>query len=181
MSRIGKQPIQIPTNVQITENDGFIVVKGPKGELTRQLHPQVKMTMDDGVLKFSVQDETDKKQCALWGLYRNLVNNMVIGVTDGFTRQLEINGVGFKAEVGVGKLTLNVGFSHPVVFPIAAGVNVVVAKNIITLTGIDKDLLGQVAANIRKIKKPEPYNGKGIKYVEEVIRRKAGKSVTKSE
>ncbi len=181
MSRVGKQPIVIPAGVQVTLDDLLLIVKGPKGELRREINRLVKLAIADNVITVTVKNEVNKKERALWGLYRNLIANMIIGVTAGFEKKLEINGVGFKAEAGTNKLTLNVGFSHQVIFPLPEGIKVEVAKNIISVSGIDKELVGQVSANIRKIKKPEPYNGKGIKYVDEVIRRKAGKSVTKSE
>jgi len=128
-------------------------------------------------LIFSVENPDNKDEKALWGLARNLVNNAVVGVTEGYTKVLEINGVGFKAAVQGKKLVLNVGFSHPVDYPFPEGINIVVEKNQITITGIDKQQVGQVAAEIRSIKKPEHYKGKGIKYVDETIRRKAGKVV----
>jgi len=179
MSRIGKQPIIIPSNVNITLTDKDIIVKGPKGELTQALHKLVKIEKTDSEIIVKVGDPEEKNQRALWGLYRRLINNMVIGVTDGYSRQLEVNGVGFKA-VMVGKvLNLALGFSHPINFDPPKGIEISVEKNIITISGFDKQLVGQTAADVRAFKKPEPYKGKGIKYTDEVIRRKAGKTATK--
>lgn len=179
MSRIGKQPITIPAGVTVTIDGALLHVKGPKGELTQKIHPQVIVSQQEGVLTINIKDEADKSQRALWGLFGSLVNNMIIGVTEGFTKQLDITGVGFKAAVAGGSLVLNVGFSHPVNFQIPKGIDIKVDGNVITVTGIDKQLVGEIAAQIRKIKKVEPYKGKGIKYVGEVVRRKAGKAAAK--
>ena len=176
MSRIGKQPIIIPTGVEVKINEGLIVVKGPKGQLEQKIHPQVKLDLVDGAINVSVQNSVDKLQRALWGLFASLIRNMVIGVTEGFTKQLEINGVGFKASVSGNKLILNVGFSHPVEYNTPAGIEIKTEGNLITVSGSDKQLVGKVAAEIRKTKKPEPYKGKGIKYIDEQVRRKAGKA-----
>lgn len=179
MSRIGKKTIEIPDKVEIKLAGDMVIVKGPKGELTQVLHPVVHVNINDSQVNISVDDPTEHKQNALWGLFRSLINNMVVGVTRGFERKLEINGIGYKAVVRGKKLILNVGYSHPVEFELPAGIEATVEKNIITLAGSDKQVVGEVAANIRKIRKPEPYKGKGIKYVEEVLRRKAGKTATK--
>jgi large subunit ribosomal protein L6 len=180
MSRIGKQPITIPAGVTVTIDGLLLHAKGPKGELSQKIHPQVLVTQQDGVLTVNVKDEDDKSQRALWGLFGSLVNNIIIGVTEGFTKQLDIAGVGFKAVVTGGNLVLNVGFSHQVNFPVPTGIEIKVEGNVITVTGIDKQLVGETAAQIRKVKKVEPYKGKGIKYVGEVVRRKAGKAAAKS-
>jgi len=179
MSRIGKQPITIPAGVTVTIDGSLLHAKGPKGELTQKIHPQVIVSQQEGVLTINIKDETDKSQRALWGLFGSLVNNMIVGVTEGFTKQLDITGVGFKAAITGGSLVLNVGFSHPVNFPIPKGIDIKVDGNVITVTGIDKQLVGEIAAQIRKVKKVEPYKGKGIKYVGEVVRRKAGKAAAK--
>jgi len=180
MSRIGKQPITIPAGVTVTIDGLLLHAKGPKGELSQKIHPQVSVTQQDGVLTVTVKDEDDKSQRALWGLFGSLVNNIILGVTEGFSKQLDITGVGFKAAIAGGNLVLNVGFSHQVNFPVPQGIEIKVEGNVITVTGIDKQLVGETAAQIRKIKKVEPYKGKGIKYVGEVVRRKAGKAAAKS-
>lgn len=180
MSRIGKQLINIPAGVDFKIDNGVIVIKGPKGELRQAGHPKVTVEVVEGNITVKVQDETDKSQKALWGLYGSLVKNMVIGVTTGFVEKLEINGVGMKAASSGNKLTLNVGFSHPVEYNIPEGMQITVEGNIISIGGIDKQIVGEVAAQIRKIKKVEPYKGKGIKYVGEQVRRKAGKAAAKS-
>lgn len=181
MSRIGKQPINIPAGVTVTIDDKFITVKGPKGELRQALHPQVQVVQQDSIITITILDEEAKSQRALWGLYGSLIRNMVIGVTEGYQTKLEINGVGFKAAAqGSNKLVLNVGYSHPVNFDVPAGIAVAVEANIITVSGIDKQQVGEIAAQIRKVKKVEPYKGKGIKYVGEIVRRKAGKAAAKA-
>lgn len=179
MSRIGKLPIKMLEGVEIKLADGFVSVKGPKGELKQKLHPAVKVEIkpEEKVVLVTVKNSEEHKQNALWGLFRRLIDNMVLGVTQGFEKKLEINGIGYRAAVGGKKLTLHVGYSHPVVFEIPSGITCQVMENIISLTGADKQLVGEVAANIRRIRKPEPYLGKGIKYSDEIIRRKAGKTV----
>jgi len=185
MSRIGKQPVIIPEKVEVKLDGDVVVVKGPKGELKRAIPADVKVevTEEDGnkVVKVSVPDSTDKAQNAIWGTIRSIVNGMVAGVTEGFEKKLEIVGVGYKAAAAGKKVTLNVGYSHPVEFELPEGIDAAVEKNIITITGIDKELVGQVASNIRKVRKPEPYKGKGIKYIDEVVRRKAGKAAKAGE
>lgn len=181
MSRIGKQPITIPENVEVNIGDGRITVKGPKGELTQDIHRLVEVEKKDGQIFVLVKNPEQKQQRALWGLFRKLFYNMILGVTANFSKQLEINGIGYKALVSGDKLILNIGYSHVVEYEIAAGINIKVEKNIITITGADKQLVGQTAAKIRAFKKPEPYKGKGIKYVGEVIRRKSGKTTVKGE
>ena|SRR3989338_6985533 len=181
MSRIGKKPIPVPDAVSVKIDNQKVVVSGPKGNLEIQIHPIVGIEMKDKALILSVKDPENNKQKALWGLMRNLVRNMVDGVVKGFSKKLEIIGIGFKAEVKKDILVLNVGYSHQVNYHIPKGIEIKVEKSIITVSGIDKQLVGQTAAEIRDIKKPEPYKGKGIKYVDEIIRRKACKAVVKSE
>lgn len=177
MSRIGKKPIKIPEKIELKLLADSIEVKGPKGVLQQSLVPEVLVEVKDNEAFVKVKNGAKKRERALWGLYRSLLNNMVKGVVDGFSKQLEINGIGYKAQVQGANLVLNVGYSHPVTYKIPEGITITIEKNIITVNGIDKQKVGQVAAEIRAIKKPEPYKGKGIKYLDEVIRRKAGKSV----
>ncbi len=179
MSRIGKQPIKIPSGVDVTITDGVIHVKGPKGELSQRLHPMVIVAQEDGVLTVSVKDPAELEQKALWGLFRKLISNMVVGTTDGFLKKLEINGVGYKAEMKGKMLVLQLGYSHPIEFTVPAGLEISVEKNVVTITGADRQVVGQIAAEIRSLRKPEPYKGKGIKYQDEIIRRKAGKTAAK--
>jgi len=179
MSRIGKQIIEIPQGVTVTATDKEITVKGPKGELKKDLHQLVTVTVADNTATVSVQKEDDKKERSLWGTFASHVKNMVVGVTEGYEKKLEINGVGYRVAKQGTDLKIEVGFSHPVIFKMPAGTNAEVDKNVITITGIDKELVGHVAAEIRSIKKPEPYKGKGIKYIDEIIRRKAGKTAAK--
>lgn len=181
MSRLGKLPIELPAGTSVKLESGFIMVKGPKGELKTKLHDAVKVELNDKEIKLSIANASDGGEKALWGLFRSLIKNMVIGVNQGYEKKLEINGVGYRAAVSGGKLTLNLGFSHPVVYDLPAGIKAEVQENNITLSGIDKYLVGETAAQIRKIRKPEPYKGKGIKYADEVIRRKAGKTAGKTE
>jgi len=181
MSRIGKKPIIIPAGVEARVEGKKIFIKGPKGALDLTIHNLVSASLGeaDGVkaIQLTVTDQEDVKQRALWGLTGRLISNMVKGVTAGFEEKLEINGVGFRAAMSGNKLKLEVGFSHPVEYLMPQGISAAVEKNIITISGFDKQLVGEVAAQIRKIKPPEPYKGKGIKYIDEVIRRKAGKAV----
>lgn len=177
MSRIGKKIITLPANVQVTINGQDVTVKGPKGTLALIMPAATTLVQNGQELNVTIADETNKDQRALWGLARSLVNNLIVGVTEGFKVQLEINGIGFKAAMQGKDLVLNVGFSHPVVYKAKDGIAFSVEKNVITIEGIDKQLVGQTAAEIRHIKKPEPYKGKGIKYSDETIRRKAGKVV----
>lgn len=177
MSRIGKKPITIPPGVEISFNDHVFKCKGPKGELICHVHPTVNVEKKDNTLEISINDKEDLSQKALWGTMRQIIANNIEGVLNGYQKQLEIKGVGYKAELKGDTLMLSVGYSHDVKFPLPKGLKGSVEKNIITLEGIDKQLLGETAANIRKVRKPEPYKGKGIKYVEETILRKAGKQV----
>ena len=180
MSRIGKRPIQIPEGVEVKIEDQKVTVKGPKGELTCEVASEILVEKKDNQLQLSPKKKT-KKTRALWGLWRALLQNAVIGVSSGFEKKLEIVGVGYRAEMRGDKLILNVGYSHPVEFPLPADVKAQVEGNIITVSGIDKQRVGEIAAQIRKVRKPEPYKGKGIKYVDEVIRRKEGKAAVKGE
>jgi len=178
MSRIGRKPITIPAGVTVDLADRHVNVTGPKGALELDLLPGIQIEQADSTLTLKKEVETAETQRS-YGLMRTLIDNMVIGVSQGFTRQLEINGVGFRASVAGNVINLTLGFSHPIAFALPQGVEAKIEKNVITLTGFDKQLVGQVAANLRALKKPEPYKGKGIKYVEERIRRKAGKTATK--
>jgi large subunit ribosomal protein L6 len=177
MSRIGNAPVAVPSGVEVTVVDGNITVKGPKGTLSREIPGGIEVTQDDGELNF-VRPNDERKNKALHGLTRSLVNNMVIGVTDGFKKQLEIVGVGYRAEAqGPNGLRLNLGFSHPVNVTAPEGITFEVpVPTQIVVNGIDKEVVGQVAANIRGIRKPEPYKGKGVRYSGERILRKAGKA-----
>jgi large subunit ribosomal protein L6 len=178
MSRIGKMPISVPKNVTVEVDEGSVRVKGPKGELARNVPLQISIVREDGTLRVE-RSSDEPTQRSLHGLTRSLIANMVTGVTDGFTRRLEVNGVGYRAAVSAGNLVLQVGYSHPVLYPAPAGISFVVQGNAITISGADKELVGEVAAQIRRVRPPEPYKGKGIKYAEEVIRRKAGKAGAK--
>lgn len=180
MSRIGKQTTKIPTGTTVEVKDGMIVVKGPKGELRRVLNRLVKVTVKDGIVTVGVKNEKEKKERSLWGTFSSHIQNMVAGVNEGFKKQLEVNGVGYKVAMQGKDLKLEVGYSHSVVYDIPEGVVASVEKNLITIESIDKELLGRVASEIRAIRKPEPYKGKGIKYLEEIIRRKAGKAAAGS-
>lgn len=182
MSRIGKKPIFLPSGVTATHVAGAVQVQGPKGALQISVHPNVSVTVDSDAtrLTVSVKDANNPKQRALWGLSRQLLSNAVQGVQKPFEKSLELVGVGFKvSSVGVNMLKFDVGFSHPVQFEIPAGIEVAVDKQVVTLKGIEKQLVGETAARIRRIRPPEPYKGKGIKYTAEVIRRKAGKTAVK--
>lgn len=180
MSRIGKLPITVPGGVTITVGDGnTVTVKGPKGTLTENLSPAMELVQENGVL--TVKRPSDSKEHrALHGLTRSLVHNMVVGVTEGFSKNLEINGVGYRAQMQGTKLVLNLGYSHPVEITPPSGISFECpTPNKVIVKGISKQQVGQVAADIRKWRKPEPYKGKGIKYADEVIRRKEGKTGAK--
>jgi large subunit ribosomal protein L6 len=180
MSRIGKKAIIIPSGVTAEVKANIFVVKGPKGELKQTLHPHLTVATEGQEIKLQVADENNKLDRSLWGTFGSLIKNMILGVTEGFKKQLEINGVGFKAAMKGQDLLLEVGFSHPVEIKPAAGIKFSVEKNIITVEGVDKQVVGEMAAQIRKVKKPEPYKGKGIRYIDEIVRRKAGKTAAKS-
>jgi len=166
MSRIGKQIISIPEGVTVNMTDASIEVKGPKGTLVRQLNDKVEVKMEDNSLTFDVKNKEDKKERSLWGTFAAHLKNMIVGVTEGFKKELEVNGVGYKVAMQGKDIKLEVGFSHPVVFKMPDSVKASVEKNVITLESYDKEMLGSIAAEIRSIRKPEPYKGKGIKYME---------------
>jgi large subunit ribosomal protein L6 len=176
MSRVGKKPLAIPAGVTVSVDGGVLRVKGPKGELTQDIHPRVTIAVADNVLTVHVKDEEKVDDRALWGLFRRLAENMVIGVTQGFEKKMELNGVGFKVSAQGNTLVLDVGFSHEVKYEVPKELKLTVEKNLITVSGANKQVVGEIAAQIRHIKEPEPYKGKGIKYVDEVIVRKAGKA-----
>ena len=176
MSRIGKKPIQIPSGVEIKLDGSVLKVKGPKGELNREIDPRIVLQMADQTVKVTVKNKMgDKRGSILWGLYRSLINNMIKGVSTGFEKALTFQGVGYRATVKGNDLELNLGFSHPKEVKGPPGIQFKVEKNKITVAGIEKDLVGQVAAEIKKQRPPEPYRGSGIKYESEVIIKKAGK------
>lgn len=177
MSRIGKRPIPIPKDVEVKLEGDLLTVKGPKGELKRQVHPKVQVDMDGDKISVSVA-ERSRESRSLHGLFAVLIKNMVTGVTEGFERVLEISGVGYRAEVKGRNAVLNLGYSRPITYELPDGVEASAEKSKIILRGIDKELLGMTAAKIRSLRKPEPYKGKGIKYAEEMVRRKAGKTGT---
>ena len=175
LSRIGKLPIEIPSGVTITVDSGNITVEGPKGKLVQFITPAVDVNINDGVLTVNPKDES-KQARSQHGLMRALINNMVIGVTKGYEKRLEVKGVGFRVASSNNELTMSLGFSHEIKFKAPEGVNVSNDKMVIIVRGIDKQKVGQVAAEIRALKKPEPYKGKGIMYEGEQILRKAGKA-----
>jgi len=179
MSRLGKLPIALPKGTEVKLTGNLLTVKGPKGVMTQAIPAEVKLDITAEEIKVTVIDAENKKHRSLWGLMRSLVRNMVEGVNKGFERKLEINGVGYKMAGAGDKVNLSLGFSHPVVFELPKGVTAVVEGKFITLAGFDKQLVGETAARLRRLKPPEPYKGKGIKYVDEVIRRKAGKTSAK--
>ncbi|HLD17580.1 MAG TPA: 50S ribosomal protein L6 [Patescibacteria group bacterium] len=180
MSRIGIKPVPIPSQTEILLEGRSVTVKGPKGSLLLSLHPSViveKKEQDGGsFLIVSVLHPDEKRERALWGTTRALLNNMVQGVTTGFSKSLEVVGVGYRAQVQGSSLRLEIGFSHPIDFPLPEGIVASVEKNVVTLSGADAQVVGEVASRIRRLRKPEPYKGTGIKYVGEAIRRKAGKA-----
>lgn len=179
MSRVGKKIIEIPDKTKVDYKDRVIVVKGEKGTLTRTIHPAVDLEIKEDTISVKIENE-DRKSRSLQGLTRSLVSNMVVGVSKGFERVLEINGIGYRAEMKGKSIVLNLGYSHPIDFPLPDGIDATVDKNnVIRITGIDKERVGLTAASIRKLRKPEPYKGKGVKYAEEYIQRKAGKTGTK--
>lgn len=177
MSRIGKLPVTIPTGVKVAIDSNALRLEGPKGKLQTEIPEGVDVKVEGNVLRVERQAE-DRKARALHGLTRKLIANMTQGVSQGFTRVLDINGVGYRAEVKGHEIHMTLGYSHPVVFPLPVGITAAVERQvIITLSGADRQVLGETAAKIRSLRPPEPYKGKGIKYREEVIKRKAGKAV----
>ncbi len=175
MSRVGKLPIAVPSGVTITVDDDFVTVTGPKGTLKQFTVPGISYKLEDG--EFVLTRESDVQlHRANHGLMRALVNNMVVGVTTGFTKKLEINGVGYRAAMEGNKVKFQLGYSHDILFPIPEGIKIEIEQNVVNVSGISKQQVGQVAAEIRALRKPEPYKGKGIKYSDERIIRKSGKS-----
>ncbi|MBS3809448.1 MAG: 50S ribosomal protein L6 [Desulfobacterales bacterium] len=175
MSRVGKKPIPVPEKTKINYKEGVLTVEGPKGTLARSIHPAVTLDVDDSRVMVTV-DRDDKKTKALWGTTRAQVANMITGVSRGFERVLEIHGIGYRAELKGKTLELHLGYSHPINFELPEGIEASVDKATIRLSGIDKELLGFAASSIRQMRPPEPYKGKGVKYAEEQIQRKAGKT-----
>ncbi len=183
MSRIGKLPIDLPKGVTVSVNKGEVTVKGPKGELHQSVDPDIEVAVEDGVIEVRRPTE-QKRHRAMHGLYRSLIANMVQGVSEGYKRQLELIGVGYRAQVTGDILELGLGFSHPIYFVPPSGISVAVAQErgknfIITIEGSDKQMVGQVAAKLRALRPPEPYKGKGIRYSDEYVRRKAGKTAAR--
>ncbi|MCL6444698.1 MAG: 50S ribosomal protein L6 [Alicyclobacillus sp.] len=176
MSRIGRKPIAVPAGVEVKCEGNTITVKGPKGTLTRQIHPDMKLVVENQEVRVE-RPSDDKLHRSLHGTTRSIIANMVVGVTEGFAKNLELVGVGYRAAKAGDKVTLSLGFSHPVVLPKVEGIDVEVpAPNRLTIRGINKELVGEYAAKVRDIRKPEPYKGKGIRYENENVRRKVGKT-----
>jgi large subunit ribosomal protein L6 len=178
MSRIGRSPIEIPAGVTVEVAGDQVTATGPKGSLTTRLLPGLTLEQTDKTITV-VKAIDDEERQRTFGLMRTLINNLVVGVSKGYERKLEINGVGYRAGVAGQVVNLTLGYSHPIAFKLPQGVEAKVERNIITLSGADKQVVGQAAANIRALRKPEPYKGKGIKYIEEHIRRKAGKAASR--
>ena len=174
MSRIGKKLITLPEKTEVSVLDGVIVVKGPLGELRKQLHPSIELKIENGVVSTHTKEETLETK-ALWGTFSSHVSNMVSGVNKPFEKKLILEGIGYKSEVRGEKVVFALGFSHPVEVSIPSGLKVTAEKNVITVSGSDKEEVGQFTAKLRSLKKPEPYKGKGMRYDTEVIRRKQGK------
>jgi len=180
MARLGKLPVEIPEGITVKIGSNTLKVTGPKGDITRKLSNAVKLEKKDKQIKVT-RANNSKLALAIEGTTRAHLINMIKGVTEGWTKSLEINGAGYRAEVKGAELVLTVGYSHPVIIELPQGIEAKVEKNVVTLSGVNKDLVGQVAANVRKTRKPNVYTGSGIKYVDEVIRRKAGKQAAKAE
>lgn len=177
MSRIGKQPVVLPAGVSVSLADGVATLKGPKGELSQKLPETIAVTQEGATLNV-VRKSDDKQSRADHGTIRALLQNMVVGVKEGYSRELEIQGVGFRASIAGKQLTMNVGYSHPVDYTVPEGITVTVTDGVqLKVSGIDKQLVGQVSARIRAFRPPEPYKGKGVRYKDERVRRKAGKTV----
>jgi len=175
MSRIGRQLIKIPEGVTLKIENQHLIVKGPLGEMFLTLNPAVKIFLEKDIIRLEVENPQEKFQKALWGTSAKLISNAILGVTKKFEKKLEIIGIGFRAEVKEGKLIIHVGYSHPIEYSIPPGIEIKTEKNSIIISGVNKELVGQVAARIREFRKPEPYKGTGIKYANEVVRKKAGK------
>jgi large subunit ribosomal protein L6 len=174
MSRIGKKPVSIPAGVTVKSGESKLMVKGPKGDLEKPLHDAVEVVVEESEVVVNPVAQT-KLSRALWGTYASHVANMIQGVTEGFTKKLIIEGVGYRAETSGNKLVMQLGYSHPIEMEIPQDLDVSVEKNTITVSGIDKETVGQFAANIRSKRQPEPYKGKGVRYEDEIVRRKEGK------
>ena len=177
MSRIGKKPVIIPAGVKASLDGLLLNVTGSKGTVAVIIHPKVKIDLAENEINVDITNHAIKLEKSLWGLTRSLIFNAVQGVTQGFEKKLEINGVGFRAAIAGKTITMALGFSHPVIVEVPEGLSATLEKNVITISGIDKQQVGEFAAKVRSLKKPEPYKGKGIKYSDEVVRRKAGKVV----
>ncbi len=179
MSRVGKRPIVVPEGVEVAFDGSMLSVKGPRGQLRRIIHPKVQLSIEASQIQVSIADQSKESQ-SLYGLFRSLVANMVAGVTEGFRKTLEIVGVGYRVELSGNQLVFHLGYSHPISYDLPSGIQAQIEqRNRVVLSGIDKELLGDTAAKIRGFRAPEPYKGKGIKYLEEKIRRKAGKTGAK--
>lgn len=176
MSRIGKRPISVPKNVDVKIENNVVHIKGPKGNMSFELPPMVDIRVEENVLSVQADYENNRRAKTMMGTTQSTLQNMVVGVTQGFQKQLNLVGVGYRAAVSGNQLELNLGFSHPIRFAVPESVSVTISGNQITLESCDKQVIGQVAANIRKLRPPEPYKGKGILFVNEIIRRKAGKA-----
>ena len=180
MSRVGKKPIIVPKEVEVRLDGEILSVKGPKGELRRLIHPKVGLDINGSQITLSISDNT-KESRSISGLFRSLIANMVLGVTEGFKKSLELIGVGYRVEHSGNQLVFNLGYSNPIKYDIPKGIDVQLdQKTKIVLSGVDKELLGTVAAKIRSFRPPEPYKGKGVKYLGELVRRKAGKAGVKA-
>jgi large subunit ribosomal protein L6 len=180
MSRVGRKPIIVPKEVEVRLDGEILSVKGPKGELRRFIHPKVGLDINGSQITLSISDNT-KESRSISGLFRSLIANMVLGVTEGFKKSLELIGVGYKVEHSGNQLVFNLGYSNPIKYDIPKGIDVQLdQKSKIVLSGVDKELLGTVAAKIRSFRPPEPYKGKGVKYLGELVRRKAGKAGVKA-
>lgn len=178
MSKIGKKPIEIPAGVNVSvDKENNVTIKGPKGELKTRFDIRLKIEIKDNKIYVTPEKKGDDEIYPMWGLTRAMIQNMIVGVEKGYQKQLELQGVGFKVAAKGKDLEFSLGFSHPVIFKAVQGIDFKIEKNIVTVSGIDKQLVGQVAADIRSLKEPEPYKGKGVRYVGEYVRRKEGKKV----
>lgn len=180
MSRIGKKNIEIVSGVEVKIDGRRLSVKGPKGELSLLIHPHVSVNKDGSNIKVEVKNPAEKLDRSLWGTFSKLICNMINGVTKGYEKKLELIGVGYRANVAQNKITFNLGFSHPVDFVLPPSIEAKVEKNIVTISGTDKQVVGETAARIRRIRPPEPYKGTGVRYFGEVIKKKAGKKAVSS-